>query len=477
MTSTSIIIFGASGDLTQRKLIPALFNLFCKGMLPQATRIVGFARRPWDDAQFRELLEAAFKELAPEDFRPDRWAEFVGSISYSRGNLDEDASYDALRARLAVLENGPANRLYYLATAPGFFSQIVTQLGRCEMVTEPGPWRHLVIEKPFGRDLTSAQALNANIQSVFAEDQIYRIDHYLGKETVQNIMAFRFANTIFEPLWNRNYIDHVQITAAESVDVGHRAGYYDNAGVLRDMFQNHLLQLVALTAMEPPAAFNAKTHRDEKVKVLDAISPIAIDDTVWAQYRTYRDAQGVAEGSRTPTYIALKLFVNNWRWQGVPFYIRSGKALKAKTSEISLVFKRVPHLLFPDNDDLEPNQLSLCLQPDEGIHVKFETKVPGAGMQTEPVDMEFHYDTDFDGVDLPGAYERLLLDAINGDASLFTRSDGIERAWALVDLLHEAWDSGTAPPLAFYESGTWGPTKAHQLMKRDGRRWVYGCAD
>jgi glucose-6-phosphate 1-dehydrogenase len=477
VTSTSIIIFGASGDLTRRKLIPALFNLYCKGMLAPGSRIVGFARRPWDDAEFRNLLDQGMQELAPDSYDPDAWPEFAAMISYVPGNLDDAGSYQMLGAHLKDIENDPANRLYYLATAPRFFGPIVSHLGQFGMAAKKGVWRHVVIEKPFGRDLASAQALNADIQEVFDEDQIYRIDHYLGKETVQNIMAFRFANTIFEPLWNRNYIDHVQITAAERVGVGHRAGYYDQAGVLRDMFQNHLLQLVALTAMEPPAAFNAKTHRDEKVKVLDAINPITIDDTIWAQYQAYREAEGVAEGSRTPTYIALKLFIDNWRWQGVPFYIRSGKALQAKTTEISLVFKRVPHLLFPDNDDLAPNSLSLCLQPDEGIHLKFETKVPGAGMRTDPVDMEFHYDTDFEGVNLPEAYERLLLDAINGDASLFTRSDGIERAWALVDLLDQAWNAPDAPALAFYQAGSWGPNEADDMMARDGRQWLVGCLD
>jgi len=471
----TLVIFGASGDLTKRKLIPALFSLYKKGMLQDETRIVGFARRPWDHAQFRAILSEGMEHFAPKLLDASQWESFAGKIFYSRGNLDRPEDYDGLKAFLDELEGKPANRLFYCATAPEFFPIIVEQLGHRGMHKEAdGRWIHLVIEKPFGHDLASALKLNQIVQSVFQEDQVYRIDHYLGKETVQNLLTFRFANTIFEPLWNRNYVDHIQITNAEMVDVGHRAGYYEESGVVRDMFQNHLLQLVAMTAMEPPATFNAKALRDETVKVLHAVSPINLSDTVWGQYRKYRDAEGVAPGSRTPTFIAIKLFVDNWRWQGVPFYIRSGKALTAKTTEITLAFKEVPHLLFPDNTSPNPNRLSICIQPDEGIHLTFETKIPGGGMRSRSVDMDFHYD-DIGEYVLPDAYERLLLDALKGDASLFTRSDGIERAWQLVDPILQAWERKEGPPLFFYESGTWGPVEADVMLAKDKRSWVLGC--
>lgn len=474
---TTLVIFGASGDLTQRKLIPALFSLSQKGMLPAYTRIVGFARREWDHDQFRALLLEGMQKYAPTLLDEAAWTTFAQHIFYVQGNLDVPEDYDKLQTYLGELEGKPANRLYYLATSPEFFTVIVEQLGSRKM-DEPqdGTWCHIVIEKPFGHDLASALDLNQKVQAVFKEEQVYRIDHYLGKETVQNLLTFRFANTIFEPLWNRNYVDHVQITNAETVDVGHRAGYYEESGVVRDMFQNHLLQLVSLTAMEPPATFNAKALRDETVKVLHAISPIHMRDTVWGQYRKYRDAEGVVPNSRTPTFLAIKLFVDNWRWQGVPFYVRSGKALAKRTTEITLQFKQVPHLLFPDNTTLSPNRLSICIQPDEGIHLTFETKIPGGGMRSKSVDMDFHYGEISDQA-LPDAYERLLLDAIKGDASLFTRSDGIERAWQLVDPLLQAWERKEGPPLAFYESGTWGPAEADELLSDHGRTWLLGCND
>jgi glucose-6-phosphate 1-dehydrogenase len=333
----------------------------------------------------------------------------------------------------------------------------------------------VIIEKPFGHNLSSAQELNACVHGAFAERQVYRIDHYLGKETVQNLLTFRFANAIFEPLWNRNYIDHIQITVAEAVGVGHRAGYYDQAGILRDMFQNHLLQLLTLTAMEPAAVFEADALRDEKVKVLRAVRPIS--GGVRGQYRRYQTEEGVRPGSSTATYAALKLFVDNWRWRGVPFYLRSGKRMKEKTSEIAVQFRGVPHLMFPAvRDDLASrNVLSLCIQPDEGIHLRLEAKEPGWGMRTRPVVMEFHYADGFGADALPGAYERLLLDALQGDASLFARADEIELAWRLVDPLAARWDREPRETLHAYSGGSWGPAEATRFLSRDGRAWLSGC--
>lgn len=360
---TTIIIFGASGDLTRRKLIPALFNSYRKGRLPQTFQIVGFARRPWDDAQFRSLLQEGLVEFQEKSFNAAKWADFAPRITYFQGNLDVPEDFIRLREHLPTLESGPTNRLYYLATSPEFFVPIVQNLGQAGMVHEHEGWRRAVIEKPFGHDLQSAQVLNEAIHTVFAEQQVYRIDHYLGKETAQNILYFRFANTIFEPVWNRNYVDNVQIAVTESVDVGRRAGYYDEAGVIRDMFQNHLLQLLSLVAMEPPASFEADAVRNEKAKLFQAIRPLRLADTVHAQYDGYLQAEGVAAASQTPTYAALQLYIDNWRWQGVPFYLRSGKALADKNTEIVIEFKKPPHIMFPDIDDKDfsANTLSLCI--------------------------------------------------------------------------------------------------------------------
>jgi glucose-6-phosphate 1-dehydrogenase len=479
---TSIVIFGASGDLTQRKLVPSLFNLFRKGRLPDPFRVVGHSKTPFTDDQFRAHLTDALRELAPFEFKDEEWRAFCPSVFYHQGGYDNISDFAALSAYLDQGDGGTGDRLYYMATPPGIFPSIIDLLGQTGQLREDGGWRRVVIEKPFGTDLASAQTLNEQVHKSLREQQIYRIDHYLGKETVQNILVARFANTIFEPLWNRNYVDHVQITVSEQVGVEHRAGYYDSVGVLRDMFQNHLLQLVSLVAMEPPASFRADALRNEKVKVLSSIQPfeksrVALQ-TVRAQYTGYCEEQGVRPDSTTPTFAALRLQIDNWRWQGVPFYLRSGKCLKDKLSHIAIQFKQPPQVLFPATEGgMAPNVLELYLQPDEGIHWRFEAKVPDTVANVRPVDMEFHYADSFGGAAIPEAYERLLLDAMGGDASLFTRADEVETAWGLVDPILQTWQNDQDPVLGSYEPGTWGPPEATALLAREGRHWMEGAAN
>jgi glucose-6-phosphate 1-dehydrogenase len=481
--STSIIIFGASGDLAHRKLLPALFNLFRKKRIPENFLILGFATRAWDDKQFRIEMEAAATKFCSYDYSYDEWLEFAEHLYYMSGNFTNQADFQSLATRLKQLESGPTDRMFYLATAPRFFLPIVKTLGHLGLVDEKEGKRRVVVEKPIGTDLASAKELNKGISEVLQEHQIFRIDHYLGKESVQNLLVFRFANAIFEPVWNRNYIDHVQITVAEDVGVGHRAGYYDKVGVLRDMFQNHLLQLVALVAMEPPANFDADAIRDEKIKVLRSSRPFSAEEvsqeTVRGQYRGYREASGVAPDSQIETFAALRLHIDNWRWQDVPFYLRSGKQLAEKCTEIAIQFKRPPIQMFPLPRDFEmtANVLGMCIQPDEGIHLKFEAKVPDMAAETRSVDMEFHYRSSFGETSIPEAYERLCLDALQGDATLFTRAVTAELSWSYIDTIIAAWHSPDGPPLTSYEPGSWGPEEAHDLLSRDDRWWIRTCGD
>jgi glucose-6-phosphate 1-dehydrogenase len=501
----NLVIFGASGDLTARKLIPSLYNLDRKKRLPEELRIVGVARRPFSDDAFRAKLAPAAREFVKGEWTADSWNAFARRIHYVQGDGSEVSGLEALRAWLEKGEGGaPAEqpvategsiglrserqggrRLFYLSVAPELYEPIITNLTEARLATPakqgPEAWRRLIIEKPFGRDQASARKLNAVVQSHFREDQVYRIDHYLGKETVQNVLVFRFANTLFEPVWNNNYIDHVQITASEAVTVEERGGYYDHSGVLRDMFQNHLLQLLTLVAMEAPARFAADPLRNEKVKVLDAIPVYSGEEAagrlVTGQYAGYLSAKGVAPQSRTPTFAAVELAIDNWRWRGVPFFLRSGKAMGQRLSEIVIQFRCPPHLMFPlpPGTTLQCNRLSICVQPDEGIHLNFQSKVPDReAMLLKPTDLEFHYKTAYPDAPIPEAYERLLHDAINGDASLFMRADELDKAWEIMDPLIAAAETGRVKP-AEYPVGSPGPRAADEFLARSGRAWLSLC--
>ncbi|MEX0669692.1 MAG: glucose-6-phosphate dehydrogenase [Pirellulales bacterium] len=479
----TIVIFGASGDLTSRKLVPALYNLMRAGSLPAGTQVVGFSRTPMSDDEWRaSLRESTAKHAGDVPLDEASWQLFAATIHYQPGDIERSEDFGLLEARLAKLEGtAGADRVYYLATAPQFYGPVVSALGSHDMAAQSRGARRIVVEKPFGTDLATAQALNAQIHTVFRESQVFRIDHYLGKESVQNILALRFANTIFEPVWNRRYIDHVQITVAEEVTVGRRGSFYDRAGVLRDMFQNHILQLLMVTAMEAPVRFNANAVRNEKVKVLEAIRPLAPAGVAAAgvrgQYRGYLAEPGVRPDSRTPTFGAIRLEVDNWRWQGVPFYLRSGKAMSCRTTQIVIGFRQPPLELFSNGNRTtarEANRLVIQIQPAEGIQLHFHTKVPGAGMNIRLTDLEFSYSRQFKGR-LPEAYEPLLLDVMAGDASLFARSDEVEKSWEIIDPFARAWSSDTIPAPDLYEPGDWGPMSSFDWMAAQGRTWFDLC--
>src|SRR3954468_19511538 len=488
---TVVVIFGASGDLTARKLIPAVYNLGHDNLLPADFFLVGYGRKPIPDDEFRTLAADAIKEFSRRELNAEIWGRVAAHTSYVAGGYDEKAAFDRLAEHMDAIEKKlgrDVQRLFYISTPPSVCAPILVNLGASGLAAKHlGTAQHskVIIEKPFGKDLASARALNETIRSVFEEHQVFRIDHYLGKETVQDLLVQRFANAIFEPLWNRNFIDSVQLTVAEEVGVGTRGGYYEQSGCLRDMIQNHTMQLVALTAMEPPVSLDAEAIRDEKVKLLRAIQPLALGpggDTTRAQYgpgmiggkavKGYLAEEGIKSDSATETYAAIRLSINNWRWQGVPFYLRSGKRMARRVSEIAIQFKRPPGTLFAEGEKFQiaSNTLSFQIQPDEGLSMVLNTKIPGLETRTQPVKMSFRYATTF-GSNTPEAYERLVLDAMVGDGTLFIRGDEALASWALYTPVLEAWAAAGRQGMDTYAAGPWGPEAAEKLLTAKGNEW------
>ncbi|HUI74427.1 MAG TPA: glucose-6-phosphate dehydrogenase [Candidatus Acidoferrum sp.] len=486
----AVVLFGASGDLAKRKVLPALYDLATHNSLGSSYAIVGFARTAMNDETFRAGSGEAAKtisEVGPID--PEKWGKFSSNLYYNAGEYGDPQAYKQLAQRLAELELEKklgGNRLFYLSTPPEVYPNIVEQLGKAGLARAANgrSWVRIIIEKPFGRDLGSAKELNYTVLNVFDEHQVYRIDHYLGKDTVQNLLVLRFGNGIFEPLWNRNYVDHVEITAAETLGVERRGGFYETAGALRDMIQSHVLQLTSLVAVEPPASFDATAVRNEKLKVLQSIRPFDLEMVaqfvVRGQYAAgdingsavpgYREEHGVSPSSRTETFVAAKLLIDNWRWAGVPFYLRTGKRLAKRTTEVAIQFKRAPHIVFRGRE-AEPNRLVLNIQPEEGISISFGAKRPGTEMNIGNVNMNFSYLEGF-GVSTRSAYATLLNDCLRGDATLFDRGDSVEAAWALVDPILDVWSAAKTATVPFYSAGSWGPREADLLLERDGRKWM-----
>jgi glucose-6-phosphate 1-dehydrogenase len=480
----TIIIFGITGDLAARKLVPALYNLALDGLLPNPVNIVGVGRRPWTDDSMRQTLRGDVEKFSRRPINETLWTRFASSLYYQNVSFDQVEDFKRLAGRLTILDkvHNTGNRLFYLAIPPDQYETVAQNLGAAGLNSSHG-YTRIIVEKPFGHDLASAKQLNAELRSVFHEEQIYRIDHYLGKETVQNIQVFRFANSIFEPLWNHRYIDHVQMTIAETVGVGTRGGFYDKAGALRDIVQNHALQVLSMVTMEPPIAWDAQDIRDEKVKLLRSIRPIKPADvnhySVRAQYsagtvadddiKGYLETDEVDPHSQTETYVALKLLIDNWRWSGVPFYLRTGKALAKRVTEVAVEFKQPPAMLF-NTEGTDPNRLILRIQPDEGITMRFNAKLPGQANTVRDVNMDFRYGTSF-GKESAEAYERLLLDAMLGDNKLFARNDEVEVAWTLINNFLEGWAAQDKVQLPQYTAGSWGPRAADEWIEEDGRHW------